>query len=62
MRASPGGLVTAAAWARWRVAETPRMSHHTAAGYMKGMYEKLQVNGRAEAALKAIHMGLVNPG
>ena len=37
------------------------ISHYTAAGYMKDVYAKLQVNTRAEATLKAIHMGLVNP-
>ncbi|MCK0155436.1 response regulator transcription factor [Alcanivorax sp. S6407] len=42
-------------------AEKLGISHHTAAGYMKGVYEKLQVNTRAEATLKAIHLGLVNP-
>jgi len=42
-------------------AEKLGISHYTAAGYMKNVYAKLQVNTRAEATLKAIHMGLVNP-
>ncbi|MZR62982.1 response regulator transcription factor [Alcanivorax sp. DP30] len=42
-------------------AEKLGISHYTAAGYMKDVYAKLQVNTRAEATLKAIHMGLVNP-
>ena len=37
------------------------ISHHTAAGYLKEIYQKLQVNSRAEAALKAVNLGLVNP-
>ena len=37
------------------------ISHHTAAGYLKDIYQKLQVNSRAEAALKAVNLGLVNP-
>lgn len=43
-------------------AEKLGISHHTAASYMKGIYSKLQVNSRAEATLKAVNLGLVNPG
>lgn len=42
-------------------AEKLGISPNTAAGYMKDVYIKLQVNTRAEATLKAIHLGLVNP-
>ncbi len=42
-------------------AEKLGISPHTAAGYMKDIYYKLQVNTRAEATLKAINLGLVNP-
>ncbi|EKF74573.1 response regulator [Alcanivorax hongdengensis A-11-3] len=42
-------------------AEKLGISHYTAASYMKDIYAKLQVNSRAEATLKAIHIGLVNP-
>jgi len=34
------------------------LSHHTVAGYIKELYRKLEVNSRAEAALKASRMGL----
>lgn len=37
------------------------ISHHTAAGYLKSVYKKLQVNTRAEATLKAINMGIATP-
>jgi DNA-binding NarL/FixJ family response regulator len=42
-------------------AEMLQLSHHTVAGYMKTIYQKLQVNSRAEATMKAIDMGLINP-
>ncbi|UJJ32357.1 response regulator [Halopseudomonas maritima] len=35
------------------------ISPHTAASYMKVIYQKLQVNCRAEATLKALDMGLL---
>lgn len=38
------------------------ISHHTAAGYLKQVYKKLQVNNRADATLKAYELGLVNSG
>lgn len=34
------------------------ISHHTVSGYVKEIYRKLQVNSRAEAAIKASQMGL----
>lgn len=34
------------------------VTHNTAAGYMKTIYQKLQVNSRAEATRKAIALGL----
>ena len=36
------------------------ISQHTAAGYLKQVYKKLQVNNRADATLKAYELGLVN--
>ncbi|GAB3369212.1 response regulator transcription factor [Spongiibacter taiwanensis] len=41
-------------------AELLGLSHHTVADYVKALYQKLQVNSRAEATLKAIDMGLVS--
>lgn len=38
------------------------ISPHTAAGYLKQVYKKLQVNNRADATLKAYELGLVNSG
>lgn len=38
-----------------------KVSTHTAAGYVKSIYQKLQINSRAEATLKAINLGLVMP-
>jgi DNA-binding NarL/FixJ family response regulator len=35
---------------------------NTAAGYIKEIYRKLGVSGRAEATLAAVEMGLVSPG
>ncbi|MFN3713660.1 MAG: response regulator [Alcanivoracaceae bacterium] len=37
------------------------ISQHTAAGYLKSIYQKLQISSRAEATLKAIDLGLVAP-
>jgi DNA-binding NarL/FixJ family response regulator len=37
------------------------ISYHTAAGYLKDVYRKLQVNSRAEATIKAMNLGLINP-
>ena len=36
------------------------VSYHTAAGYLKTVYQKLQINSRAEATLKAIEMGIIS--
>jgi DNA-binding NarL/FixJ family response regulator len=36
------------------------ISYHTGAGYLKSVYQKLQVNSRAEATVKAMEMGLIN--
>lgn len=35
---------------------------NTAAGYIKEIYRKLGVSGRAEATLAAVEMGLISPG
>tara|TARA_R110002073_G_scaffold48144_3_gene129633 strand:- start:15575 stop:16225 length:651 start_codon:yes stop_codon:yes gene_type:complete len=35
------------------------ISYHTGAGYLKSVYQKLQVNSRAEATVKAMEMGLI---
>ena len=34
------------------------ISHHTVSGYVKEIYRKLEINSRAEAAIKASQMGL----
>jgi DNA-binding NarL/FixJ family response regulator len=39
-------------------ADTLGVTHNTAAGYMKTIYQKLQVNSRAEVTRKAIALGL----
>ena len=36
------------------------ISYHTGAGYLKSVYQKLQVNSRAEATVKAVKMGLIS--
>lgn len=41
------------------VAETLGMSQNTAAGHLKSIYQKLSVNSRAEAAIKAVQLGIV---
>ncbi|EWH09345.1 LuxR family two component transcriptional regulator [Catenovulum agarivorans DS-2] len=41
-------------------AELLGISYNTAAGYLKEVYRKLQVNTRAEATIKAINLGLIN--
>ncbi|CAA0122730.1 Transcriptional regulatory protein DegU [Halioglobus japonicus] len=38
------------------------ISYHTGAGYLKSVYQKLQVNSRAEATVKAMEMGLIGMG
>jgi DNA-binding NarL/FixJ family response regulator len=42
-------------------AEKLGISYYTAAGYMKDVYYKLQVNTRAEATMKAVQLGLLSP-
>jgi DNA-binding NarL/FixJ family response regulator len=45
-----------------RVGEAARLlglTEHTVAGYVKGIYQKLNVSSRAEAALEAAKLGLV---
>lgn len=45
------------------VAEALGMSYNTAAGHLKSIYQKLSVNSRAEAAMEAVRLGVVNsPG
>ena len=44
-----------------KAAECLDLSIHTVNDYIKALYTKLQVNNRAEATLKAIHIGLINP-
>jgi DNA-binding NarL/FixJ family response regulator len=41
-------------------AELLGISYYTAAGYLKDVYRKLQVNSRAEATIKAMNLGLIN--
>jgi DNA-binding NarL/FixJ family response regulator len=36
------------------------VSYYTAAGYLKSVYQKLQVNTRAEATLKAVELGIIS--
>lgn len=43
------------------VAERLGVTRNTAAGYLKSVYRKLDVNSRAEAALEAVRRGLVGP-
>lgn len=42
-------------------AESLGISTNTASGYLKALYQKLHVNNRAEATIKAVKMGLVLP-
>lgn len=43
-----------------RSAEQLGLAYHTVAGYLKVVYQKLQVSSRAEATLKAIDLGLLS--
>lgn len=43
------------------VAATLGVSHNTAHEYVKNVYRKLKVSSRAQAALEATRLGLVNP-
>ena len=36
------------------------VSYNTACGYLKSVYQKLQINSRAEATLKAIELGIIS--
>lgn len=42
-------------------AELLGVAQHTAAGYLKIVYQKLRVNSRAEATVEAVRLGLVVP-
>ena len=42
------------------VAQALGITRNTAAGYIKNVYRKLEVTSRAEAALAAARLGLVN--
>jgi len=42
-----------------KVAETLGISHNTAAGYVKGIYRKLNVSSRAEATMEAARLGVI---
>ena len=42
------------------VAESMGLTRNTAAGYIKSVYRKLEVSSRAEAALAASRLGLIN--
>lgn len=43
------------------VAETLGIRRNTAAGYIKDIYRKLEISSRAEAALEAVRLGLIDP-
>jgi len=42
------------------IAQSLGITRHTAAGYVKTIYRKLSISSRAEAALKAVKMGLLD--
>lgn len=42
------------------IARAMGISHHTAAGYVKSIYRKLSISSRAEAALSASRLGLLD--
>jgi DNA-binding NarL/FixJ family response regulator len=42
-------------------AEVLGLKHSTVAGYLKTVYQKLHVNTRAEATIRAMEMGLIKP-
>lgn len=44
-----------------QTSEILTISTHTCYGYIKSIYQKLEINSRAEAALEATKMGLVEP-
>ena len=43
-----------------KVAQMLDISRNTAAGYVKGIYRKLNISTRAEAVLEAGRIGLIN--
>ena len=45
-----------------RVAEMLGITRNTAAGYVKGIYRKLNISSRAEATLEATRQGLIGLG
>lgn len=45
-----------------KVAEFLEISKHTAAGYVKTIYSKLNISSRAEAAMEASRLGIITPG
>jgi DNA-binding NarL/FixJ family response regulator len=44
-----------------RIGNLLEISRHTVAAHVKRIYEKLGISSRAEASLKAIHLGLTDP-
>ena len=44
-----------------QAADSLGLKPNTVSGYMKILYQKLRVSNRAEAALKAVNMGLIDP-
>ncbi len=44
-----------------KVSEMLGVTPNTTSGYLKNVYQKLQINSRAEAALEALRRGLVSP-
>ncbi len=44
-----------------KVSEMLGVTPNTTSGYLKNVYQKLQINSRAEAALEAMRRGLVSP-
>ncbi|MDX5298143.1 MAG: response regulator transcription factor, partial [Gammaproteobacteria bacterium] len=55
-------VLAAKGYSARQISDMLGLSPHTTAGYLKGVYRKLQVNSRAEATLAAIRLGLVAPG
>lgn len=43
------------------IAKALEITANTAAGYIKAIYRKLDVSGRAEATLEAVRLGLIDP-
>lgn len=51
--------LVAKGWKVSEVAEHMQVTTNTAAGYVKSIYRKLDVNNRSEATIEAVRMGLV---